>query len=59
MRAIIGVDIGGTNIVVGTVAEDGSAIAGIGHRPTPVAEGPESVVVRTIAMIKESLEKAN
>ena len=59
MRVIVGVDIGGTNIVVGTVAEDGSAIAGIGYKPTPVAEGPQAVVVRTIAMIKESLEKAN
>ena len=58
MRVIVGVDIGGTNTVVGTVAEDGSTIAGIGHRPTPVADGPQGVVVRAIAMAKESLEKA-
>ena len=58
MRVIVGVDIGGTNIVVGTLAQDGSTIAGIGHRPTPVAEGPDGVVARTVEMINESIKKA-
>jgi glucokinase len=52
------VDIGGTNIVVGAIGEDGGEIAGIEHRPTPVADGPDAVVARTVMMIKESLKRA-
>ena len=29
MRYIVGIDVGGTNIVVGTVAEDGSEVLGV------------------------------
>src|SRR4029434_5591828 len=34
MRHIIGIDLGGTNIVAGCVAEDGSAIHGVRSVPT-------------------------
>ena len=44
MRYIVGVDIGGTNIVVGTVAEDGSAVHGVRSAPTTPEDGPEAVL---------------
>ena len=52
MRVIIGVDLGGTNIVVGGVTEDGSALYGLTQRRTPVAEGPDAVVELIAAMIR-------
>jgi glucokinase len=52
MRTIIGVDLGGTNIVVGAVPEDGSALYGLATRRTPVTDGPEAVVDLIAAMVK-------
>jgi len=51
------VDLGGTSIVVGTLAEDGSAIHGQLKEPTPVQLGPDGVVERMIALIGQSLEQ--
>ena len=56
MRWIVGVDLGGTNIVVGTVAEDGSALHGLLTRPTPVEAGPGAVVDRIVSMVRQSVE---
>jgi len=58
MRLIVGVDLGGTTIVVGTVPEDGSALYGLVQEPTPVHLGPDGVVARIIAMIRESMDHA-
>jgi glucokinase len=58
MNVIVGVDLGGTNIVVGTVAEDGSRITGLEVRRTPATEGPETVVQRIGEMVDASLAKA-
>ncbi len=55
MRLIVGVDLGGTNIVVGTLPEDGSAVYGHQLQPTPVAEGPDAVVGRIVELIGKSL----
>jgi glucokinase len=52
MRVIVGVDLGGTNIVVGGVAEDGSALYGLAQRRTPVAQGPDAVAHLMTSMIK-------
>lgn len=57
MRFIVGVDLGGTSIVVGTLAEDGSVIYGHLKEPTPVQLGPDGVVERMIALIGQSLEQ--
>ena len=43
-RIIIGVDLGGTNIVVGAIPEDGSALYGLTQQRTPVSDGPDAVV---------------
>ncbi len=50
MRWIIGVDIGGTNLVVGAVREDGHEVRGIVSEPTGAPEGPDAVVERIQAM---------
>ena len=55
----IGIDLGGTNIVVGTVSEDGSEILGQESRPTPVEKGPEGVVQEIATMVRASMEAAN
>lgn len=55
MRLIVGVDLGGTNIVVGTLPEDGSAVYGHQVQPTPVAEGPDAVVGRIVELIGKSV----
>ena len=57
MRLIVGVDLGGTSIVVGTMAEDGSALWGEVSEPTPVALGPDAVIGRMVAMVGESLAR--
>jgi glucokinase len=59
MRHIIGIDLGGTNIVVGCVAEDGSAIHGVRSVPTGAEQGPDAVVDRIISTAQESLEEAH
>jgi glucokinase len=57
MKAIIGVDLGGTNIVVGAVAEDGNGLYGLFTRRTPAAEGPEAVVDLMVKMTRECMEE--
>ena len=58
MRYIVGVDLGGTNIVVGTVAEDGAAIHGVRSAPTRPEEGANAVVDRIVRLSLESLAEA-
>ncbi len=50
MRFVLGIDIGGTNLVVGAVAEDGSVLHGIRSEPTHSEKGSESVVERLLAL---------
>ncbi|MGQ0703964.1 MAG: ROK family protein [Gemmatimonadales bacterium] len=52
MRWIIGVDIGGTNLVVGAVTEDGHRIAGLVSEPTGAPDGPEVVLSRIVSMAR-------
>lgn len=56
MRYIVGVDIGGTNIVVGTVSEDGAAIHGIRTVPTHAEEGAKGVLARIAAQVEDSIQ---
>jgi glucokinase len=55
MRFVVGIDLGGTNIVSGCVAEDGSAVQGLRSVPTGAEEGPDAVVRRIITVAKESI----
>ena len=58
MRYIIGVDLGGTNIVVATVAEDGSAIYGVRSEPTRAEEGSPAVIARIASLARDSMAEA-
>src|SRR5205823_2624072 len=48
VRYVVGIDIGGTNIVAGTVAEDGSELLGLVSEPTFPEQGADYVVGLTI-----------
>lgn len=52
-RYIIGVDLGGTNIVVGAMPEDGSREIAFRSLPTYAAQGADSVVERMAQMIED------
>ena len=54
-RYIIGVDLGGTNIVVGAMPEDGSRLPAIRTQSTRPEQGADSVVSRIVAMIEETI----
>ncbi|OGT92118.1 MAG: hypothetical protein A2083_02670 [Gemmatimonadetes bacterium GWC2_71_9] len=58
MRYIIGVDLGGTNVVVATVAEDGSAIYGVRSEPTRAEEGSQAVIARIASLARDSMAEA-
>ncbi|OLC05494.1 MAG: hypothetical protein AUI52_05995 [Acidobacteria bacterium 13_1_40CM_2_68_10] len=58
MRYIVGIDIGGTNIVVGTVAEDGSELLGLVSAPTISEQGAEAVLDRIVKLARASMEAA-
>jgi len=46
VRFVLGIDIGGTNLVVGAVAEDGSALHALRSEPTRPEEGSDAVLRR-------------
>ena len=50
MRFVLGIDIGGTNLVVGAVAEDGSALQALRSETTRAEEGSDAVLLRLGAM---------
>lgn len=56
-RWILGIDLGGTNIVVGAVREDGDAIIGLQSEPTRADEGPDAVVERIVQLAKATRDR--
>ncbi|MCZ6915739.1 MAG: ROK family protein [Gemmatimonadetes bacterium] len=58
MRVIVGVDLGGTNIVVGAVTEDGERVAGLQRRVTMAEQGPDMVVKQIVGAVRESIAQA-
>ena len=58
MRYIVGIDVGGTNIVVGTVAEDGSEVLGLVSEPTLAEQGADAVVARIVKLARASMAEA-
>ena len=58
MRFVLGIDIGGTNLVVGSVAEDGSALHALGSEPTGAEAGERDVLDRLIALIRNSSDES-
>ena len=55
MRFVLGIDIGGTNLVVGCVAEDGSALHALGTEPTHAEAGASDVVDRMVALAQRAI----
>jgi glucokinase len=55
VRFVLGIDIGGTNLVVGCVAEDGSALHGLATEPTQAEAGASDVVNRLVALAQRSV----
>jgi len=58
VRYIVGIDVGGTNIVVGTVAEDGSELLGLVSEPTLAERGADAVVARIAKLARASMAQA-
>ncbi len=58
MRYVVGVDIGGTNLVVGSVAEDGSEILGLVSEPTLAERGADAVLERIVKLVRSSIAAA-
>lgn len=54
-RWVVGVDLGGTNIVVGLVPIDGGEVQGLRVLPTESVRGPKFVVDRIIEMVEDSI----
>ena len=58
MRYIVGIDVGGTNVVAGTVAEDGSEVLGLVSEPTLAEQGADAVVARIVKLARASMAQA-
>jgi len=58
VRYVVGIDVGGTNIVVGTVAEDGSEVLGLVSEPTIAEQGADAVVARIVKLARASMAEA-
>ena len=58
MRYVVGIDLGGTNIVAGTVAEDGSDLLGLVSEPTISEQGADAVLGRIVKLARASMAAA-
>ncbi|HVH09695.1 MAG TPA: ROK family protein [Gemmatimonadales bacterium] len=58
MRYVVGIDIGGTNLVAGTAAEDGSELLGLVSEPTFPEQGADAVVARIAKLARASMAAA-
>ncbi|HEX5387821.1 MAG TPA: ROK family protein [Gemmatimonadales bacterium] len=56
MRYVLGIDIGGTNLVAGAVAEDGSELRNFRSEPTRAEEGADAVLKRLVAIGRQTIE---
>ena len=55
LNYIVGIDLGGTNIAVGCVSEDGTKVRGLLSEPTRADLGPDAVVSRMIETAERSI----
>lgn len=56
MRFVLGIDIGGTNLVVGSVAEDGSRLVATASEPTDAEAGATDVLDRLVNLAERAIE---
>jgi glucokinase len=52
---VIGVDLGGTNIVVGAMSLDGAETHGMHSQPTGATDGADAVIARMIGMVASTI----
>ncbi len=57
MRCVVGIDIGGTNLVVGCVAEDGSRLHALAEEPTCAEAGATAVLDRLVALAARTIAR--
>ncbi len=57
-KYVLGVDLGGTNIVVGAIPDDGGEDVGLRVEDTPTAAGAEAVVDTIVSMIEGVIDEA-
>ena len=57
MRCVVGIDIGGTNLVVGCVAEDGSRLHALAEEPTCAEAGATDVLDRLVALAARTIAR--
>lgn len=55
MRFVLGIDVGGTNLVVGSVAEDGQTLLAPASEPTHAEAGATDVVDRLVALAERAI----
>ncbi len=55
MRFVLGIDIGGTNLVVGSVAEDGSTVVATASEPTQSEAGATDVLDRLVGLAERAI----
>ena len=55
MRFVLGIDIGGTNLVVGSVAEDGSTVVATASEPTQSEAGATDVLDRLVSLAERAI----
>jgi glucokinase len=55
VRYVLGIDIGGTNLVVGSVAADGSAVHAVASEPTHAEAGSSDVVDRLVTLAERAI----
>jgi glucokinase len=58
VRYVVGIDVGGTNLVAGTVAEDGSDVLGVVSEPTLAEQGADAVIRRIAKLAKASIAES-
>lgn len=56
MEFVLGIDIGGTNLVAGCVAADGSRLVGLLSEPTLPERGADDVVARLVRLAHRSMD---
>ena len=56
-RWIVGVDLGGTNIVVGLLPMEGGEVHALRSLPTEPHRGPKFVVDRIVEMVESSIAR--
>jgi len=55
VKYVLGIDIGGTNLVVGAVTEDGTRVLGLRSEPTGAPDGPDVVIERIVTMARATI----